>query len=318
MSMTGVVKTEVVLVAADLPKGGVWKICYCTNFQGCDAYAEYTVEAGELTVQGADGIGTYDCVRYAPTCTFTVSGTVLTSGDYVQVIENGDTCATGAQSVNFVDPRKQADAGGSAVAQTFEPGTGSLQGVYRVCYCPAYDDGGGTACDGDAEYTHQAGSLDIRGPVGGEDKACTAGVQCTVGPFTGQTLSSDDKVGFMVSTGACITSDKDASTEIAQYQFKDMSITASVKTEVVLATADLPKGGVWKICYCTNFQSCDAFAEYTVEAGELTVQGADGIGTYDCVRYAPYCTFTVSGTVLTSGDYVQVIENGDTCATGSQ
>ena len=85
-----------------------------------------------------------------------------------------------------------------------------------------------------------------------------------------------------------------------------------------MAAVDLPKGGSWRICYCTNYDSCDTYSDYTVEAGVLTVQGADGIGTYTCVRYAPFCTFQVSGTVLSSSDSVQIIGDagayGGTCA----
>ena len=277
-------------------------------------------------MKGADGIGTYTCVRYAPTCTFTVNGTVLTGNDNIQIIENSDTCSGAIGSVYFFSPRRLADAGGTATAQTFEPGTGSLQGRYRVCYCPDY-----LGCDADAEFTHQAGLVDVRGPQGLEDQACTAGVTCTMGAFSGHLLSTDDQVGFMPHSGACITHDKDASTEIMQSQFRSVDATGPViatlapqivnhtNTSVTVAAVDLPKGGNWRICYCTNYDSCDHYADYTVEAGVLTVKGADGIGTYTCVRYAPTCTFQVNGTVLSSNDNVQIIGNsgayGGTCAT---
>ena len=45
-------------------------------------------------------------------------------------------------------------------------------------------------CDADVEFTHQAGLVDVRGPQGSEDQACTAGVICTMGAFTGHLLST--------------------------------------------------------------------------------------------------------------------------------
>jgi hypothetical protein len=291
------------------------------------------VEAGVLTVQGSDGIGTYTCVRNAPTCTFQVSGIVLSSSDSVQIIGDagayGGTCATTAQSTVFVSPRTSADAGGNATLQSYDAGTGSLQGRYRVCYCPNH-----LGCDADAEFTHQAGLVDVRGPQGSEDQACTAGVTCTMGAFTGHLLSTDDQVGFMAHSGACITTDKDASTEIMQSQFRSVDATGGAlatgaphvlsytNTAVTVAAVDLPKGGSWRICYCTNYDSCDQYQDYTVEAGVLTVQGADGIGTYTCVRYAPMCAFQVVGTVLSGNDNVQIIGDagayGGTCATTAE
>ena len=43
-----------------------------------------------------------------------------------------------------------------------------------------------------------------------------------------------------------------------------------------------------------------------MEAGLLTVTGADGIGAYRCVMQAPVCSFSVVGTELDDADNVQV------------
>ena len=144
-----------------------------------------------MTVAGANGIGAYPCVRFAPTCNIVVQGTAMAANDVVQVVDSAlcSAATTTAQSVNFVYPRAGVSVNSGPTQKTFALGTGSLQGVFRACYCPSYN-----GCDDNADFTHQAGFITVRGPTGSENQACIAGVQCTLGSFTGQTLSSDDRV----------------------------------------------------------------------------------------------------------------------------
>ena len=72
--------------------------------------------------------------------------------------------------VQFATGRVQATASGADTAKDFSLGTGSLQGIYRVCYCPSVG-----SCDDDADFTHEEGSLTVRGPVGGEAEAALLG-----------------------------------------------------------------------------------------------------------------------------------------------
>ena len=69
----------------------------------------------------------------------------------------------------------------------FNVGVASVEGEYEVCYCSNYDIllGGGVACNQDSEFTHLAGSMEVRGPTGSEDVLLKAGVAQTLGPFTG-------------------------------------------------------------------------------------------------------------------------------------
>ena len=87
-----------------------------------------------------------------------------------------------------------------------------------------------------------------------------------------------------------------------------------------LAAVDLPKGGVWKVCYCANYDIdaddviCAVTSEYTTEAGLLTVHGAAGDETFYCPKDGQ-CLITITGTALTTDDRVQVIDFGGTCGT---
>ena len=259
--------------------------------------------------------------------------------------------------------------------------------VFTICYCPTFDgDASSTACDADAEFTHEAAVLTVRGTVGSEDFPATAGVAITIGPFTGQSLQSTDQILFMSTvsgTEVCGIDSKDAATEMGgNSHFAIATVgTTPESVQVDLSVTDLPKGGVFRVCYCHGsslpsaaegagvlllrsqiafgaefyvpnalcaaehhqkrkkhaktlrerlkrhrieysvastlisvllFSArkgasyclfcgtgiCGRDIDYTTEAGQITVHGADGIGEYRCVRNAPVCSFTVSGTSL--------------------
>jgi hypothetical protein len=189
--------TEVSLVSADLPKGGYWKICYCATDELCTQTIDYGNTAGTLSVRGASGVQTFNCVKEVQ-CGIQVAGTLLDTTDYVQAVTA--TCG-GANVAQFSTPRPLA-GGGTATAQPFNFGFASLQGVYIVCYCPGHIAGGsGSACDDANEYTHAAGQLTVAGPTGNEDRTCSAGVACTLASLSGIALSATDVVEFVPSTG---------------------------------------------------------------------------------------------------------------------
>ena len=122
---------------------------------------------------------------------------------------------------------------------------------------------------------------EVRGPVGGEDKQVKAGVGVPIGSFTGHLLSSDDKVALIPTIAGneeCRSDEKDYATEIMQGSYMSVSLNGASSVEVPIVAADLPKGGVWIVCYCANHLGCDEFADFTTPAGVLTVHGASGHG----------------------------------------
>jgi hypothetical protein len=160
-------------------------------------------------------------------------------------------------------------------------------GLWRICYCATYT-AAGPECDTDDEFTIEAGQLTVRGPYVDQTFSCTAGFACNVGPVLGQSLGVSDFASFLAYPGTCITGDKDASTEIAQGVYKP----SSAGSPIALAGADLPKGGLWTMCYCSGFTAagapCDEAAEFTVKAGTLTVTGPGGMGYFQCVPTPRY------------------------------
>jgi hypothetical protein len=270
-------------------------------------------------------MGTYTCVRneLALTlgCDFTVGGYALSAADRVQALNfYSPVCGVDYASASFVTNPALAVTG-DASQQYFQLGTPFLNGVFPVCYCAAY---GG--CDHHSEFTHLAGYLFIRGPRGLDHSACKAGAVCDLTAIVGTSLTSDDKIAFVstkLGTEACAQTDSDAATEIASGHKRAVNIlvdndphVGTDSVNVQLAVVDLPKGGVWKLCYCADYDvgngtSCDDLREYNTEAGLITVHGADGIGVYSCIIMSS-CSLQVNGQSMVVTDAVQLIEGPQT------
>ena len=160
-------------------------------------------------------------------------------------------------------------------------------------------------CIATAAFSHSAGDLTVRGPTSGENQACTAGIVCTLGPFSGTGLTSDDQVALVPDTGTCGVDAKDVVANIARGSFLPVTLTSG-STEVSLVSADLPKGGYWKICYCATDELCTQTIDYGNTAGALSVRGASGVQTFNCVKEVQ-CGIQVAGTLLDTTDYVQAV-----------
>jgi hypothetical protein len=318
---TGNIFTSIRWINLVLGFSGVYRGCYCQNLgPDCDTDAEFGIDIGSiLTVSGAGENQEHDCVKFAP-CVLTIAG-ILSDFDRLRMIGTSDpvggcgVAGTTSLAIQFPDVNfifLYPDSGGSASQKTFSIGRGTNIGLFEVCYCPNYQN-----CMLDTSFTHTSGVLTVRGPTGAEFQLCTAGVSCTLGPFTGLELSSDDSMSLVATTAGteeCGTTTRDLTTNIAQGVYLAMTFSTTT-TSRQLAAVDLPKGGVWKICYCANYDNSDSVVcnnetEFTAEAGTLTVHGAAGVETFACAIDGA-CVVTVSGTSLSSDDNVQVVTVGD-------
>ena len=125
--------TTVNLVAADLPKGGTWRICYCADDDGCNAAEDFGSQAGTLTVRGSLGVETFHCVKEVP-CSIDVQGTDLAPTNRILTIPNQGLCSQSV-ATTYVTPQPSG-SGGSAAQKSFSFGMASVQGIFTVCYCP--------------------------------------------------------------------------------------------------------------------------------------------------------------------------------------
>jgi hypothetical protein len=238
--------------------------------------------------------------------------------DFAQISEFSGlgSCGSSLPSPNFNPATVAANPGGNSGTQIFVFGIPThISNSYILCYCP-----GMSGCANHTVFTNPGGVLTVRGPLGGQDFFGTAGLALTIGPFTGILLASTDEVMFVRTSNytSCLLDSREAADTIALGQSRNVSASLFVS----LSISDLPKGGSWIICYCTTYDdsmsnlptgngiTCDIDSEFTAPSGSLTLRGADGIGTYTCVRYAPACEITVNGVLMDSNDHVQAVDTG--------
>jgi hypothetical protein len=316
------------LAIADLPKGGVWKVCYCSQYDNCDQNTDFRTAQGALTVMGADATVDGQCARNT-LCTVTVTGTLLNEADVVEVVDNevkngidtgytvSNTLCNGGGPVSTLFGANRADAtdgvGTSGTGQQeFELGIASEPGLFRLCYFHA-------GCTATSAFTYTGATVTVRGPGGAgiQDFTCYGGRACTLGPVYGQSLTSDDAVSFLgpvTGSEVCGTTLKAAATQIGQGNFHTVTLLSSATTEVSVVAADLPKGGVYRMCYCANYKGCDADIEMTIDTGDLSVRGPAGEEHATCTA-ALGCTigpFTV--TLYSVDDAVQFVTDANECA----
>ncbi|CAE7528646.1 unnamed protein product [Symbiodinium sp. CCMP2592] len=164
-------------------------------------------------------------------------------------------------------------------------------GRYVVCYCADYSAAAGahadaaTFCTQDAEFSHAAGTVAVRGPMGGEDQVCTAGVPCVLGTFHGQGLAVGNRIAFVLrqiygsaglvevamdSRGNCQTQGRDDeqgngasytgatldSRSLAAYTVAQGYVNVTAGMVVLLSKSDLPRGGQWHALIEKHLRSC--------------------------------------------------------------
>ena len=117
-----------------------------------------------------------------------------------------------------------------------------------------------------------------------------------------------DRAGFVVTSSSCTNAVDDVA-NIAQGVHVSSANCATTGSghscEVPVLAVDLPKGGQWKVCYCTSYDSCNEDSDFTVEAGVLTVAGARGTGNFVCWKLTPQCVVSVDGTSLLGSDHAR-------------
>ena len=271
----------------ELPIGGTWRLCYCTaNFGGCDDASDFVSDAGLLTVVGPDDQHQDQTCIVGVACTLgPFTGEGLGNTDSISLVSQASSCGDGSNPDAGI-------AGGTALPvdlflrvhlTNIHLPTG---GQWSICYCVSVN-----GCLQAADYTVFAGILTVRGPSPlPQDRACTAGLGCTISSFTGQTLSNGDYLAMIDPSGTCSINDKDPTIMQDEYKIVDV-ITGATCTdpsnydcgmEVTLIgigdsnhafDGDLPKGGTWSMCYCANYSGCQEFQAFTVQLGTLTVAG---------------------------------------------
>ncbi|CAE8721744.1 unnamed protein product [Polarella glacialis] len=325
--------TELSLSSSQLPFGGRWKLCYCTGMTGsCDENGEFGALLGLLLVYGpASNSQDVGCTAGLD-CKITITGyanplnpssslTVSTSDRLALVLNNcgldDRDPSIGADSYHVVT-YSAADNAHSVTLPGTDTGSTTRGGVWNMCYCAA---GAGNTCATGSDFATRLGVLTLYGPSPNtQDHTCITGVACTV-TFTGQRLGMDDRVFFIPrDIGTCGVTAADS--QIAAGDAKHVQADVSVS----FIAADLPVGGQWKMCYCSDDSApgrvCggSGSADFGTSAGVLTVLGPNP-STQQITCVAGFdCSFTLTGEQLGARDRVALVPHpsGGSCGQGER
>ncbi|CAE7357104.1 unnamed protein product, partial [Symbiodinium necroappetens] len=293
---------------AALPRG------YCASYDGpdedllsCSSDSDFTHEAGSLEVRGAFGAQSYACVKDV-NCSVDALGFSLDGDSHVQMVRSSGLCGFSVVVTEFGASRVAATSGNSSY-RSFDLAEATEAGRYVVCYCADYSAAAGahadaaTFCTQDAEFSHAAGTVVVRGPMGGEDQVCTAGVPCVLGTFHGQGLAVGNRIAFVLrqiygsaglvevamdSRGNCQTQGRDdeqgngasytgatldsrslAAYTMAQGQPPGCSVVetwAGYWMYVNVTAGMVVLLSKWSICYCADYDSTAVSTRITGES----------------------------------------------------
>jgi hypothetical protein len=302
----------------------------------CNSFAEYCQEAGVLRVSGATGGQVYRCVKQAD-CQINITGIALGNLDHVQMISQGFPCGASPEvaapgNFSISRPGATADATVWPTSRLFDVGISWLQGRYVVCYCANYDQSartnvydailGQTPCDADAEFTHIAGTLIVRGTLSAEHYECVKNTTC-LPDISGYALSEFDSaqaIVYDINAGQTSVADTCTSGSPAVDPAFAASRTNQSEGTGGLRTFDFGNANLvatYTVCYCTHHSDdvqgllptdgfCDEDIEFTHQAGTLVVRGAVGLEDYRCHRGTP-CPILISGNAMRATDFVQIV-----------
>ncbi|CAE7901835.1 unnamed protein product [Symbiodinium sp. KB8] len=292
----------------------LFTVCYCASYDGpdedllsCSSDSDFTHEAGSLEVRGAFGAQSYACVKDV-NCSVDALGFSLDGDSHVQMVRSSGLCGFSVVVTEFGASRVAATSGNSSY-RSFDLAEATEAGRYVVCYCADYSAAAGahadaaTFCTQDAEFSHAAGTVVVRGPMGGEDQVCTAGVPCVLGTFHGQGLAVGNRIAFVLrqiygsaglvevamdSRGNCQTQGRDdeqgngasytgatldsrslAAYTMAQGQPPGCSVVetwAGYWMYVNVTAGMVVLLSKWSICYCADYDSTAVSTRITGES----------------------------------------------------
>ena len=194
-----------------------------------------------------------------------------------------DTCGSSASYVpkSALQPASAAQMGGQLVFSW--NGTQTMQGgQYRLCWCttrPENDVNASTQhlCEQPGHFLVDYGRLDIVGPSLHQIRTCTAGWPCHLQGIMGMNLQAGDMYLILDTCGAVslIPQSPSAFLQSSRNQGTDVTFHAPVSSS----------GGSYRICWCGRGFPCSSFEEFSVDLGELVLQGPSSPDqSFTCTR----------------------------------
>lgn len=266
--------------ASDLPFGGIWKLCYCADYDSpldkdslpCSSAEDFPVAAGVVAVTGAYPGQRINCTRNQ-VCTFSLFGENLDK-DVHKIAVGDDDTQCGSRTNMDTATRRRRDVTGNpypAVSSVSENEivftVAPVQALATFTLCLCVPPPGGNPCGDDLrDYDQIVGDLDIRGAYPDQVFICGRGGYCII-KIAGRHLGAKDFVKIVNMTTEC--------SGLPELKgFYNSLLPANVGVTQNLAVFELGKvtaSGFFKVCYCAGLSGCTAMDKYNHLAGLLEI-----------------------------------------------
>ncbi|CAE7330227.1 unnamed protein product, partial [Symbiodinium sp. KB8] len=141
--------------------------------------------------------------------------------------------------------------------------------AFVVCFCAPSPGGGLCSASSLSTYHQTIGVLDVRGATPNQQFSCGRGGRCTL-EITGRGLGTADRVKIVNSTTLCSGEPQETGF------FKSLLLAdpapATSSTLARFSLGQVTAGGIFKVCYCANLDSCNSLAAFNHQAGELEIE----------------------------------------------
>jgi len=269
----------------ELPYGGSWKLCYCAGFdspldqeaQDCVSEEDFTATAGFLTVAGAFPGQVINCTRNEA-CEFNLPGYSLNAGVHKIAIRDEGSGSCGDFVTIDTATRRRRDVAANPYTPTGVTQDGELAfaiepiqalDAFVICFCAPSPGGGLCSASSLSTYHQTIGVLDVRGATPNQQFSCGRGGRCTL-EITGRGLGVSDRVKIVNSTTLCSGEPQETGF------FKSLLLAdpapATSSTLARFSLGQVTAGGIFKVCYCANLDSCNSLAAFNHQAGELEIE----------------------------------------------
>ena len=268
----------------ELPYGGSWKLCYCAGFdspldqetQNCQSEEDFTATAGYLTVAGAFPGQVINCTRNEA-CAFNLPGYGLNSGVHRIAIRDESSGSCGDFLTIDTATRRRRDVAANPYIPTGVTQDGDLAfaidpiqalDAFVICFCVPSPGGGLCSSTSLSTYHQTIGVLDVRGATPNQQFSCGRGGRCTL-EITGRGLGVSDRVKIVNSTTPC--SGEPEETGFFKSLLLADPVPATSDTLARFSLGQVTAGGIFKVCYCANLDSCNSLEAFNHQAGELEI-----------------------------------------------
>ena len=304
--------------------GGQYKLCWCTQNDAV-ALARTPVSPSFVTVPNCS-----DSTRFGqefgrlyllgpshPDQSFTCVGgqtcQIRSLHDPHASIEDSllllDTCGSSVSYVprSTMQPATTTQRDGQLVFEWH--GVQTMQGgQYRLCWCTTRSGDGVNAsaldlCEQPEHFLVDYGQLHVVGPSLNQIRTCVAGWPCHLRGIEGMDLQAGDMYLILDTCGAASL--------VPESPSGFLESSGNRGTDVAFRSPVSASGGSYRICWCGRGFPCSSFKEFSVDLGEMVLQGPSTPDqSFTCIRGQRCRVSHIQGVLSTSAEFLIL----ETCA----